>query len=84
MKFAAQIFTIAALLGAGLAAPTVPADANMMEVRDSLTNEVVQNLAIDKRQVCYCYGGFCTPGCHGKVKRQVCYCYGGVCTPGCH
>ncbi|EUC49540.1 hypothetical protein COCMIDRAFT_1783 [Bipolaris oryzae ATCC 44560] len=82
MKFATQLFTVAALLGATLAAPA--ADSNMIEVRDALTNEVMEGMAIDKRQVCYCYGGFCTPGCHGKVKRQVCYCYGGVCTPGCH
>ncbi|EOA85124.1 hypothetical protein ACJQWK_07074 [Exserohilum turcicum] len=82
MKFPAQIITIAALLGSALSAPAP--EANSIQVRDSLTSELVQGLAIDKRQVCYCYGGFCTPGCRDKVKRQVCYCYGGVCTPGCH
>lgn len=65
MKFAAQLFTVAALLGATLAAPAgIPsllsknlynivlegslthpiADSNTIEVRDALTNEVMEGM----------------------------------------
>ncbi|KAH3939357.1 hypothetical protein HBH98_239290 [Parastagonospora nodorum] len=81
MRFIAPLFTTFALMSTAFTAPT---ESTTIEVRDSQTNAIVEGLAIDKRQVCYCYGGTCTPGCHEKVKRQVCYCYGGVCTPGCH
>ncbi|KAH7397450.1 hypothetical protein BKA66DRAFT_242043 [Pyrenochaeta sp. MPI-SDFR-AT-0127] len=84
MKFIVQLFTTAALISTAFAVPTA-AESNSIEVRDAETDAVIQGMFIDKRQVCYCYGGTCTPGCYGKKeKRQVCYCYGGVCTPGCH
>ncbi|EDU43198.1 hypothetical protein PtrSN002B_009454 [Pyrenophora tritici-repentis] len=52
MRFAVQIFAIAALFSAALAAPA--ADPASVQVRDAKA---------EAAGVCYCYGGFCTPGC---------------------
>ncbi|OAL05649.1 hypothetical protein IQ06DRAFT_342910 [Phaeosphaeriaceae sp. SRC1lsM3a] len=81
MKFAATLIAVVSLFNTAFAAPT---ESNTIQVRDAESKAMVEGLTIDKRQVCYCYGGTCTPGCYDKKeKRQVCYCYGGFCTPGC-
>ncbi|KAH8726883.1 hypothetical protein GQ44DRAFT_770812 [Phaeosphaeriaceae sp. PMI808] len=64
MKFTSQIFAFITLFTVAFAAPL---ESNTIEVRDASTGAIIPGLMVDKRQVCYCYGGTCTPGCYGKA-----------------